>query len=120
MKVLILAAGYGTRLERDIAQSAEYKELQGVPKPLLPVAGQPVVSHWLRTLSSCPETSHGVYVVVNEANRPRFERWAQAHDSVQLVSDGTCTNEKRLGAVACIHLAVSHFNIRDHLMVIGG
>ena len=39
MKVLILAAGYGTRLAQDIAQdtSGVYAHLVGLPKPLLPI-----------------------------------------------------------------------------------
>ena len=37
--VLVLAAGYGTRLARDIAEdpSKEYAHLQDLPKPLLPI-----------------------------------------------------------------------------------
>ena len=67
MKVVILAAGYGTRLERDLEQDGRFRELNGVPKPLLPVAGQPVVSHWLEILSSCAEMrGEEVYVVVGE------------------------------------------------------
>lgn len=120
MKVLILAAGFGTRLERDIKESGSYKELQGVPKPLLPVAGKPVISHWLDMLAACPETSQVVYVIVNDANSALFEKWARDYPIVQLVSSGCSTNETRPGAVACIEIAVRHFNIRDHLLVIGG
>ena len=57
---------------------------------------------------------------MNEANRAAFEEWSVDHPQVQLVSDGTRTNEARLGAVACVELAVRHFNIQDHLIVIGG
>ena len=67
MKVVILAAGYGTRLERDLEKDGRFKELHGVPKPLLPVAGRPVISHWLDILLSCAETrGEEVYVVVGE------------------------------------------------------
>ena len=66
MKVLILAAGYGTRLARDVEKHADqYPHLVGVAKPLLPVAGQPLISHWLDMLKCCPETHDlPVYVVV--------------------------------------------------------
>ena len=57
---------------------------------------------------------------MNDANRHHFEKWAESHSQVQLVSDGTSCNEKRLGAVACIELAIRHFNIQDHTVVIGG
>ena len=120
MKVLILAAGFGTRLERDIRESNGHKQLQGVPKPLLPVSGKPVISHWMDMLTACPETRDVVYVIVNDSNRVYFEEWARAYPAVQLVSSGCSTNETRPGAVACIEIAVSHFAIRDHLLVIGG
>lgn len=31
-----------------------------------------------------------------------------------------CVLQGRLGAVACLQLAVKHFNIDDHILVIGG
>ena len=67
MKVLILAAGYGTRFTRDLEQHKEkYPHLVGVAKPLLPVAGKPLISHWLDILQSCDLTRHcDVYVVVS-------------------------------------------------------
>ena len=39
MNVLVLAAGYGTRLGKDIAQDAtgKYAHLAKLPKPLLPI-----------------------------------------------------------------------------------
>jgi len=39
---------------------------------------------------------------------------------VKLLNDGSTCNDNRLGAVACIELAVSTFNITDDLIVIGG
>ena len=117
---MILAAGFGTRLEKDIKENGRYRELQGVPKPLLPVGGKPVISHWMDILSACPETSEQVYVVVNDANRAHFERWALDYPAVQLVSSGCSTNETRPGAVACIEIAVRHFKVQDDLLVVGG
>lgn len=67
MKILILAAGYGTRLARDLEQTGRFPELKGVPKPLLPVAGRPLVSHWVEAIRGCPELAHcDIYVVVSE------------------------------------------------------
>lgn len=44
VNVLILAAGYGTRLSRDIAAdpSKKYEHLSQLPKPLLPIGLLPV------------------------------------------------------------------------------
>lgn len=75
MKVVILAAGYGTRLQNDIASDPkqEYKHLLGVPKPLITVGGECLISRWMRIIST---VTHGnritdfgivknVYVVVS-------------------------------------------------------
>ena len=42
MHLVVLCAGYGTRLAKDIeaAKPASYAHLAGIPKPLLPVAGR--------------------------------------------------------------------------------
>ena len=121
MKVLILAAGYGTRLARDLEQSDQYQELRGLPKPLLPIGGIPLMSRWMKLLEACPQTfGCEVFVVVNNSNQEYFNTWAIDYPRVQLVSDGTKCNEERLGAVACIGLAVRHFKINDDLIVIGG
>ena len=50
----------------------------------------------------------------------QFSSWSKDFSEVELVCDGTSCNEERLGAVACIELAVRHFNVQDSLVVIGG
>ncbi|XP_043986675.1 glucose-1-phosphate adenylyltransferase isoform X3 [Gambusia affinis] len=91
MKAVILAAGYGTRLQRDVSsdRSGRFAHLVGVPKPLLPVGRSPLISRWVRALTRSG-TVDGIYVV------------------------------ERLGAVACLQLAVKHFGIQDGVIVIGG
>ncbi|KAL5496405.1 hypothetical protein EMCRGX_G012680 [Ephydatia muelleri] len=100
MNALILAAGYGTRLEQDLRGSEGYHQLLGVPKPLLPIGGRPLVSHWMSILQSCKEI-RDIYMVVNDANIDAFQH-------------------TRLGAVVCIDLAVRHFGIAGDLLVIAG
>lgn len=60
------------------------------------------------------------YIQVNSANHAMFEEWSHKWSQVQLVCDGTTHNDNRLGAIKAIELAVKHFNIHDHLMVVGG
>jgi len=66
MKVVILAAGYGTRLQRDIENdtTGNFKHLDGIAKPLLPVGRCALISHWVQALTKtgCVDT---VYVVVS-------------------------------------------------------
>ena len=73
MKVVILAAGYGTRLARDLnAASGQYPHLLGVAKPLLPIAGKPLISHWMDILGACEEQAVGeVYVVVRLSSKEK-------------------------------------------------
>jgi NDP-sugar pyrophosphorylase family protein len=122
MKVLILAAGYGTRLEKDLEKTESHKDLIGIPKPLLPIAGSPLISHWMRIITNSPPLSPSdVHIVVNDSNIDKFTEWSREHyPQVKMVSDGTNCNDNRIGAVACIATAVRHFNINDDLLVIGG
>ena len=66
MKAVILAAGYGTRLQRDVEHdgTGRFQHLSGVAKPLLPVGRRALISHWVSalTLSGCVD---GIYVVVS-------------------------------------------------------
>ncbi|KAJ4932969.1 hypothetical protein JOQ06_029807 [Pogonophryne albipinna] len=121
MKAVILAAGYGTRLQRDVAadSSGRFAHLAGTAKPLLPVGRGALLSLWVRALTAarCVDCIH---VVTNAVYHAAFEEWASHFTNVKILSDQTTSNEGRLGAVACLQLAVKHFNIEDHVLVIGG
>ena len=65
MKVLILAAGYGTRLARDLATSSDYSYLIGCPKPLLPVAGKPLLNYWMEMLLASHVHQSNIYIIVS-------------------------------------------------------
>ncbi|XP_024141831.1 uncharacterized protein zgc:136439 [Oryzias melastigma] len=121
MKAVILAAGYGTRLQRDVASdsSGKFAHLAGVAKPLLPVGSCALISHWVQALTSCGFVDY-IYVVTNALYEAAFQEWAQKFTNVKILSDQTRSNEGRLGAVACLQLAVHHFKIEDHVIVVGG
>lgn len=76
MKVIILAAGYGTRLQNDIKNdpSKEYEHLMHVPKPLVPVGGKSLITRWMKEISILMDKNNDdkclikitkVYVVVS-------------------------------------------------------
>ncbi|XP_034417217.1 glucose-1-phosphate adenylyltransferase large subunit 3, chloroplastic/amyloplastic-like isoform X2 [Cyclopterus lumpus] len=128
MKAVILAAGYGTRLQRDVAadSTGKFAHLSGTAKPLLPVGRCALISHWVRALtaSDCVDR---IYVVVsngtsstNAVYLAAFEEWASHFTNVEILSDRTTSNDGRLGAVACLQLAVKHFEVEDHVLIIGG
>ncbi|KAG9462704.1 hypothetical protein GDO78_023280 [Eleutherodactylus coqui] len=56
----------------------------------------------------------------NELYQGKFKDWAKNYPFVTVISDGTSTNEERLGAVSCLQLIIEAFSIDDSLMVIGG
>lgn len=121
MKAVILAAGYGTRLQRDVENdtTGTFKHLLGIAKPLLPVGHCALITHWIKamTASKCVDT---IFVITNALYFEPFQEWAREFPNVKILSDGTRTNEGRLGAVACLQLAIKHFSVDDHVIVVGG
>ena len=120
MKAVILAGGYGTRLEKEINddRSGKYVSLSGVPKPLLPVGEVPLISRWMKQLEQAEVTD--VIVVTNARYFDHFAKWSVDFNNVKLLNDGTTDNNERLGAIGDMHLAILEFNIKDDLIVIGG
>ncbi|XP_040297916.1 glucose-1-phosphate thymidylyltransferase-like isoform X2 [Bufo bufo] len=118
MKAVILAAGYGTRLLKDLENVNEerLKDLIGTPKPLLPVGGFPLISYWMEALKA----DHDIHIITNDMYYSKFEEWAKNYPFVTVISDGTSTNENRLGAVSCLQLIIETFQIDDSIIVIGG
>jgi NDP-sugar pyrophosphorylase family protein len=65
MKAIILGAGYGTRMERDLRSDdmGQYQHLIGVPKPLLPIGTGQLISYWAKSIGTLPDIDT-IYVVV--------------------------------------------------------
>ncbi|CAG8450698.1 17145_t:CDS:2 [Gigaspora rosea] len=92
-KILILGAGYGTQLQRDILQdtSQKYSHLLGSPKALLPV---------------------GVYVVTNNLSYHSFISWADRNSIPRsnIVNDKSTCNEDQLVGGDTLFLRDFNFN----------
>jgi glucose-1-phosphate thymidylyltransferase len=108
MKLLVLAAGYATRL---------YPLTRDRPKSLLPVGGRPMAD-WLLTWLE-PIGFDAVYLVTNAKFAPHFREWAVGKD-VTVVDDGTTSDEDRLGAIGDIGLVIEREGIDDDLVVVAG
>jgi glucose-1-phosphate thymidylyltransferase len=111
MTALILAAGYGTRM-RSVHPN--------LPKPLLPVAGRPVIDYLLDQLTAIPALGRLV-LVTNALFHGLFVEWARARglDDLRILSDGTRSNEERLGAIGDLQFALEAAAISDDLLVAG-
>ena len=116
MKLVILAAGYATRL---------YPLTLNQPKPLLPVAGKPMVDHVLKCLAPIEAIDH-VYVVTNEKFAGHFKGWAKNRDTsefsapVTVVNDHSTDDTNKLGAIGDLHLVLKSQNVEDDVIVVAG
>ncbi|XP_037788507.1 uncharacterized protein LOC119583850 [Penaeus monodon] len=120
MRAVLLAAGYGTRLDRDLRndESGLYTHLIGVPKPLLPIGQHPLLSHWIHIFKQCSAIST-IVVVVNELHKELYKKWAASLGTkVSIVSDGSACNDQRSGAVACMQLGLQEKK-EDTLFIAG-
>lgn len=113
MRAIILAAGYATRL---------YPLTKDKPKPLLDVAGKPIIEHIIRKLEQIKEVDR-IYVVTNSKFKQHFKDWLKNFDAdkpVEVVNDGTTSNEDRLGALGDVHFVIDKKNINDDIILIAG
>src|SRR5436190_12899178 len=116
MKVLILAAGYATRL---------YPLTLTQPKPLLPVAGKPMINYVIDNIATIPGIDR-VYVVTNAKFAGQFQKWADAYRAAKsqfaftIVNDGSTDDSNKLGAIGDLHLVFTKENVDDDLIVVAG
>lgn len=116
MKVLILAAGYATRL---------YPLTLTQPKPLLPVAGQPMIEYVLDNLAPIGGIDR-VYVVTNAKFARHFEDWSKNYRATKskldftIINDGSTDDSNKLGAIGDMHLVITKEKVDDDLIVVAG
>ena len=116
MKVIILAAGYATRL---------YPLTLTQPKPLLPVAGRPMIEYVLDNLAAL-EGIERVYVVTNAKFADPFQRWADRYHAghpkldFTIVNDGSTDDSNKLGAIGDLHLVLTRERLDEDLVVVAG
>jgi glucose-1-phosphate thymidylyltransferase len=116
MNVLILAAGYATRL---------YPLTLTQPKPLLPVAGKPMIEHVLDHLAPVGGIDR-VYVVTNAKFAGHFQKWADHYRATKsrlnftIVNDGSTDDSNKLGAIGDLRLVLQRERVNDDLIVVAG
>lgn len=112
MKCLILAAGYATRL---------YPLTENFPKPLLEVAGKPILDWLIDDMASTGMVEEYI-VISNHKFAHIFENWAakKSEVTIRVIDDGTSSNETRLGAVKDIQFAIEQLQLDDDLLVMAG
>ena len=116
MKVIILAAGYATRL---------YPLTLTRPKPLLQVAGKPMIDYVLDNLAPMGGIDR-VYIVTNAKFTDQFQEWAddyrasKANLDFTIVNDGSTDDSNKLGAIGDLHLVITREKVDDDIIVVAG
>jgi glucose-1-phosphate thymidylyltransferase len=113
MKAVVLAAGYATRL---------YPLTLHTPKPLLDVAGKPVLEYIIEKIVELSSVNE-VLVVTNEKFYSHFRDWLETFESkkpIRLVNDGTKNEKERLGAIGDLLFALNQENIQEDLLCVSG
>jgi glucose-1-phosphate thymidylyltransferase len=119
MNALILAAGYATRL---------YPLTLNKAKPLLEVAGKPIIEWLADNLANVPELET-IYVVTNDKFASDFQAWADSYKArqqpdlqIKIINDGSRSDDDKLGAIGDINLLLTREdNLKEsNLLVVAG
>ena len=107
MKVVLLCAGYATRM---------YPLTRDLPKALLEVAGAPILSHLLARTAVLPGVDE-VVVVANRRFAPQLCAWAEgarAAVPIRVLDDGSTDESNRLGALGDLSFAAREIPLAGH------
>jgi glucose-1-phosphate thymidylyltransferase len=110
----VLAAGYATRL-RPLTDH--------VAKPLLPLAGRPMLEHLYENIARV-DVVDALHVVTNARFASDFRAWAARRERplpVVVHDDGTSSNEDRLGAIGDVQFVIERAELGgEDLLVVAG
>jgi glucose-1-phosphate thymidylyltransferase len=117
MNALILAAGYATRLHPLTLNQA---------KPLLPVAGKPIIERVVEHLLPITDLKT-LYVVTNHKFAQQFVDWTKDYRQrnkatrFEVLDDGSTSDADKLGAIGDIFFALEGRNLfGEDLLVVAG
>jgi glucose-1-phosphate thymidylyltransferase len=114
MNVLILAAGYATRL---------YPLTLNKAKPLLVVGRKPIIEWLVDNLSGIPDLET-IYIVTNDKFAADFQTWSQSYQKrhpkfkFRIINDGSTSDEDKLGAIGDINFVVTQENLSETSLLI--
>jgi glucose-1-phosphate thymidylyltransferase len=115
MKAIILAGGYAVRL---------LPLTRHIPKPLLPVAGKPVIDYIIDQLNLIPEVDE-IIISTNKHYEPNFRYWLsrlpENSKIIKVVTEHTTSEKEKLGAIAALKYIIQTESLKnDELMVVAG
>jgi glucose-1-phosphate thymidylyltransferase len=117
MNLLVLAAGYAIRL---------YPLTKNTAKPLIDIAGQPILDRLLASFDTIPDIKRSV-LISNGRFAPDFDHWlgqrtpSRPELQPELINNSSMCREEKRGAVADLHLALEKGALYDDdLIIVGG
>ena len=117
MNVLILAAGYATRL---------YPLTLHKAKPLLAICGKPIIEWVVDNLAGVPDLET-IHVVTNHKFAADFQAWSERYQAqhpefkFKIINDGSKSDEDKLGAIGDINFVVARENLNhSSLLIVAG
>lgn len=113
MIVVLLAAGYGTRL---------YPLTKEIPKALLPIKGKPIVEYLIEKVERLSEPPRQMVIVSNHPYADTFKRWlTESRQKLPwiVLDDGSTSDQNRLGSVGDLAFAIRTCSIDEDLLVLG-
>ncbi|MCD4740471.1 NDP-sugar synthase [archaeon] len=113
MKAVILAGGYARRF---------WPVTLHKPKPLLPIAGKPILDFLMEKLEQVPEIDT-IYISTNAVFEEIFSEWMKKRKSskrVELVVEPTVKEEHKLGSIGAMEYLIKNKKITSDLMLLAG
>lgn len=95
MIAIVLAGGYAKRL---------WPLTLNKPKPLLPVAGKPMIDYVIEKLIPLSPSINRIIISTNLSFQPQFQAWLESttYRGVELMPDDSRREEEKLGAVKAL------------------
>jgi len=113
MKAVILAGGYARRM---------WPLTKNKPKPLLPVAGRPMLDYLMASLESI-STLEEIYISTNMKFKGQFKKYldgVHTEKKLRLFVENTRSEEEKLGSVGALGYLIRENSLDDDLLVVGG
>jgi glucose-1-phosphate thymidylyltransferase len=113
MKAIIMAGGYAKRM---------WPLTIDIPKPLLPIAGRPVIEYVLEKLKPLNDVQE-VYITTNRKFEGAFREWLEGLDylkEIRLVVEETQKEEEKLGSVGAMKHILDNEDIDDDVICLAG
>jgi len=116
MKLIVLAAGFATRLHPLTLDR---------PKHLLEVAGKPIIENVLEHLAGI-DAIDDAYIVTNARFAEVFRSWADRYTTTNgryrlIVVDDEATDESnKLGAIGDLGMVLSQYKVSEDIVVVAG